>query len=126
MAEFEIDGVKYQSDKLPLFTQFHVLRRMGSLFSSIVGAGAVRDKDPLLAIGYIATAVSKLSEDDANYVLKNCLSVVKKLQGAVWAPLMSATGNLMFNDLSLPNMLEIAQKVLEDNFGPFIDALLQK
>lgn len=114
----------FRSTKMDPFKQIHVIRRMGSLFPSV--AGAVRVPDKMLAAGYIGAALGRLSDDDANFILNSCLATCQLKQGTMWASVVDANGTLMFQDMQLPEILELVWKVLEDNFRPFIKDLLAK
>lgn len=122
--EVTINGRQFKAVKMDPFKQFHVLRRMGSLFPNIVGAIKIPDK--LLAGSYVAAALSKLSDDDANFVMNSCLATCQMNQAGTWAPVTAPGGALMFQDLLLPDIMELVWKVLEDNFAPFIKDLLAK
>lgn len=127
--EVTVGGVNYRSVKMDAFKQFHVIRRMGPLFPNIAGfltEAKKEDSDKMLQAGYIAAALGRLSDPDANFILNNCLATCQRQQGTVWANLTDASGSLMFSDLSMPDMLELVWKVLEDNYGPFMPDLLAK
>lgn len=123
MSEFELDGKKFQAGKMPVFTQFHVLRRLGQIFPNIRGAIVIKDKDPLLAASYIAAAFGHLSDEDANFIMNAALSVCTMQQGNLWSAVM-VNGALMFQDLHLQTVMQLTWKVLEENFGPFMRDLL--
>ena len=128
MAEFTVNNKKYRNTKLSAFEQFHILRRMGTLFPSVVGALSIHKKDPMLAISYITTALSKLSDDDCNFILRGSLGSCQLDQsgnGSLWVNIF-ANGNLMFDDMPMQEMLQITWYVLEDNFRDFFHALLQR
>lgn len=124
--EFSVGGKNFRADKMDCFKQFHVLRKAGPLYPSVVGALKIKDQDLMLAVGYVAAAFARLSDDEANFIMNACLSTCAMKQGSVWSPIMSPSGALMFQDLALPEILEIVWKVLEYNFGPFIQGLLLK
>lgn len=123
MIDFEVNGKKYQATKLDAFTQFHVVRRLGPLYPYVVSALAIMGKDPLTAISNITLAMSRLSDDDANFVMKTCLGVTKVNQGTAWASLLSPQGTPMFQDMEMQEMLQVVWKVLESHFGPFMQGL---
>jgi hypothetical protein len=126
MIEFELEGKKYQAERLDAMIQFRVLKRMGSLFPSVVSGLSMKDRDPLMGISYVAAAVSKLSDTDSDYVIQTCLSVCKVQQGQIWASLSSPQGQLMFKETTLQEIMQIVWKVLEDNFRDFIQDLVAK
>ncbi len=66
----------------------------------------------------IADALSKLSDEDSEYVLKACLSACTRLQGKNWARLV-INGNLMLQDIKLPDMLQLAYAVIQAKLESF-------
>lgn len=124
--EFKVEDKYYRTEKMDCFKQFHVLRKAGPLYPSVVGALRVKDQDLMLAAGYIAAAFARLSDDEANFIMTSCLGTCSMKQGSVWSPVVNSSGSLMFNDITLPELLEVVWKVLEYNFGPFIQGLLLK
>lgn len=136
MIEFEINGVLYRSGKLDTFKQLHVSRKIAPLVPKVLPAFASiakRQKEATADdIGIIAEAIqpvadvlSEMSEQDVEYVFGNCLAVVQRKQGKDWARVWSNDA-LMFDDIDLPTMTQIAMKVIWDNLGPFISGLLAK
>lgn len=125
--DFKIGSTDFRAEKLDLFVQFHVLRRLGGFYPNVLEALKTWKHDQVMSLGFISIALSRLPEDDANYIIRNCLAVVKVHQGDhVMAPIVAANGSVMFKELDLETMLHITWKVLEDNLGPFMRALLQK
>lgn len=140
MIEFEIDGVQYRSGKLDTFKQLHVSRKIAPLvpkllpaFAAIaqrqkaIGKGLSADDVGIIAqaIQPVADVMSEMSEQDVEYVFGNCLAVVQRKQGKDWAYVWR-NDSLMFDDIELPTMTQIAMKVVWDNLGPFIQGLLAK
>lgn len=117
MVDFTVGGNNYRSDKMDAFTQFHVVRRLAPIFSSLKDAfsGAAESMDILDSI---ASAISGMSDSDSEYVLKACLDVVKRQQGQAWA-VLRAGGRMMFTDIDLPIMLQITTHILQENIAPF-------
>jgi hypothetical protein len=136
MVEFEIDGVQYRSGKLDTFKQLHVSRKIAPLVPKLLPAfGSIAQRQKELGvddIGVIAQALqpvadvlSDMSEQDVEYIFSNCLAVVQRKQGKDWVHVWR-NGALMFDDIELPVMTQIAMKVIWDNIGPFISGLLAK
>lgn len=124
MAEFTIADKQYRSSKLNAFQQFHVARKLGPLFAKL-GPGQLRtDPDASLSdmLAPIMEALAGMPEEDCNYILHRCLSVVQRWQGgSVWAPVWNDPAKrLMFEDIDLSTMIQITLQVLGDNLGPFM------
>jgi hypothetical protein len=140
MAEFTINGVEYRSGKLTAFTQFHIVRRLtpclgklSALASSGVklqfdAEGKVSDMDGDISkvLTPLGEALAVLKDEDVEYVLNACLSVTrrKRAGGGAWT-LLRVDGTPMFDDLSLPLMLQIAWHVIRENIQDFFSELPQ-
>ncbi|WP_250512699.1 phage tail assembly chaperone [Caballeronia sp. INDeC2] len=150
MTEFEINGVQYRSGKLDTFKQLHVSRKIAPLVPRVLPAFAaiaqvkredgaiigdaldearklgVKDIDLIAkAIEPVTNVMADMSDADVEYLFANCLTVVQRKQGKDWAPIWRNDA-LMFDDIELPQMTQIAMKVIWDNLGPFIQGLLAK
>lgn len=130
MSEPDIGGHTYSIGKLDAFLQFHVVRRLGPLVAD--AALAVRAIKSDQAAGReallrtVLADLSKLPEDDANYVLKTCLGVVtrKRAIDNGWDKILAPTGALMFPaEIDMSVMLQIVWHVLMDNLASFLNAL---
>lgn len=148
MTEFEINGELYRSGKLDTFKQLHVSRKIAPLVPKVLPAFAAiaqakRAEGMVLgdalnrelgvqgidliakAIEPVTTVMAEMSDTDVEYLFANCLAVVQRKQGKDWAPIWRNDA-LMFDDIELPQMTQIAMKVIWDNLGPFIQGLLAK
>jgi hypothetical protein len=153
MSETEIGGIRYQVNKMNVFDQAHVARKvapiifgMGKGYSQAInslsnvngetphvnGEESVSD-DPTVSAAQntimfdamvpITEILAKMSDDDVNYVLKKCLAVCLRNTGQQWVPLMRG-GNLMFEDLDLATLIQLTMEVVQDNLGPSLLGLL--
>jgi hypothetical protein len=118
--EFEIAGNTYRAGKLDAFKQFHVSRRLAPVLGGLaMVAGGEQDRLSAL-LQPITEAVARMSDTDCDYILQTCLGVVQRQQGSTWAPVFAAgRGALMFEDIDLSAMMQIAVKVIQDNLGGF-------
>nr|WP_218950805.1 hypothetical protein [Acinetobacter sp. YH16053] len=66
-------------------------------------------------------AIAKMPEDDVNYVIHKCLSVVKR-NGSV----VCRGESIMFDDLGMNHLLPLTVAVIRTNLGNFIQGLLTK
>jgi hypothetical protein len=128
MQEMEVEGRKYRTGKLDAFTQFHLVRKLMPLFSGLGESFAQLNNiapggnDWWKALGPIAHAVSEMSKDDSEWILKTCLSVVSVWNGRNYTPVTTAQGQLMFDDIDMTSMLQLAFTVIQDNLGNFFPA----
>lgn len=132
MVEFEIAGQAYRADKLNAFQQLHVARRIAPVMGAAItpeliasfksaasepeGTAAL---DGLSLFEPLAKAFGAMSDADVEFITKTCLGAVSRQQGPGWQRVMTASGQLMFQDLELPAMLQITWKVIEDNLKGF-------
>ena len=70
-------------------------------------------------ISPIAEALSRMSDDDTDYVIDACLLVVQRKQGETWQSVVARNGSLMFDDIDLPAMLQLTVAVIQQNLGSF-------
>ncbi len=132
MAEFEIDGVRYRSTRLNCRKAFHVSRRVAPVIMQadvlLVMKEAVDNKltGALImaqAAGPIVRHLAELSEADCDYVLDTCLSVVYRQDKGAWQPLWNVPANrLMYEDLTMPQLLQVVYQVLQENLSDFFTA----
>ena len=104
MSELTLGEHTFVLGQMPVRKQFHVARRLAPLFSSFVsqGEGVEGAKVGLagLKVQPIAEALSGMKDEDCDYVLDACLSVVSVMQNDRAMPLMRS-GNMMFNFITL-------------------------
>lgn len=121
----------YQIDKLDAMKQFHLVRRLGPV---LVVAGVTLDMlhrgmkielgDIVAMAGPVMEIMSKMPDDEAEYLVFLCLGVVKIKQANGWAPMTTPDGKkLMFGNLEMPEMLRVVIEVLKDNLGNFLTGL---
>lgn len=122
--ETQINGNTYRIGKLDARTQFHVARRLAPLLAGIGKTlNQPKNKDDLFStFGPLADALSRMSDEDTDYVLDKCLSVTQRAQGNQFAPVMASNGRMMFDDIDLPAMMQLAVAVIRENIGGFFPA----
>lgn len=127
--ETDIDGHTYRIGKLDAYKQLHVTRKLAPALwafgSAATGAadatGKVAEEIALTAMRPVAEAISKLTDEDTEYVVNTCLRVVQRKEGEnAWQPVKVGNGNkLMFEDIGLDTMLKIVFAVIQENLGNF-------
>ena len=96
---FVVSGQTYRAGRLDAIKQLHVVRRLSPLIGAL---------------------------QDTEYVLGACLGVVQREQpgGLGWAPVWSqAAMRPMYEDMTLPAMIQVVGRVLMANLGDFTAAL---
>ncbi|HCA9766728.1 TPA: hypothetical protein MYK57_000183 [Klebsiella variicola subsp. variicola] len=135
--ECTINGVNYRANKLGVFDQLKVSRKLLPIlaglmsdFSSIkallpasaqLDSGSLDKLEPVFntLLPRIADELSKLSEEDTNAIIYPCLAVVVRQNGKTWAPVFRS-GELMFDDIDLFSMLQLVARVVADSLGNFL------
>lgn len=129
--EFEIKGVKYRTNKLSVFDQLKVSRKLLPVLAGMVSdfrsiQEKIRGKDTEGAmttiLPKIANAVAGLSDDDVNAILFPCLSVVSREHMKGWVPVCQH-GEMAFDDIDLFTMLQLVARVVAESLGNFLREL---
>jgi len=143
MAETEIDGVRYMINKMNVFDQAHVARKVAPIWFSMGRgfAAAVAQQTGGLTNGAdetdgevspgtmfevmtpLSEILAKMSDEDVDYVLKKCLSVCTRWNGQSWVRMMQGN-TLMFQDIDLGTLIQLTMTVVQDNLAPFLPGLL--
>ena len=125
-----INGIEYQIGKLGPFEQFHVGRKLAPLlahalpaFMQIEQEGGIKRPDIELVLlsgaGIpIAEVLSRMSKEDVDYVLHECLAVCQRKQAKGWARVFG-NGILMFQDIEADTLFALTKAVVEVSLGRF-------
>jgi len=125
MTEFVVGGQQYRATKMDTFKQFHVARRLLKVISTLAPMMKDGRVDNVLdALPIMAAAIGEMRDEDADYILKVCLEHCQRNSGGVWGK-VRAGDVLMFEDIGLPEMMQITWKVIEENLASFMPALPQ-
>lgn len=134
MTDFTINDLQYRSGRLNAFQQFHVARKLGPVLAKLGPAFLAVTPTPggpvaveanntnawIEKLEPLVDALAAMSEEDCNYILMRCLSVVQRYQGSAWAQVWNEPAKrLMFDDIDMPVMIQIAIQVLGDNLSNF-------
>lgn len=122
--EIPIKGKKYRVGEIPAMKQFHVLRRLAGVLGGLGDLAKLGpDMDPFAALEPLAEGVSKMSDQDAEYVINTCLAAVEMEQASGgWAKVVSK-GRLMFENMGMMTMLRLTMEVLKHNLSDFFGDL---
>lgn len=119
-----IDAHEYvTSGPLSAFTQLALARKLTPAVPILSGMVDKKngDKDRSLLV---LLALAKLDDQEADYVMKTCLSVVSRMDNGQAAPVMAKGGGLMYDDITMAQMMELALAVIEENLGDFFRSAL--
>jgi hypothetical protein len=134
---FEIGARKFKLNKINAFDQFHIVRRLAPLLGELMpvalklkSMGDVNVEkmtdEQLKMFSPIMTGLAKLSDEDSNRVLLGLCSSAEMFQPASnnWARIAGPAG-LMFQDLELPELLQIAGRAFMFNLQGFFQSAPQ-
>lgn len=121
--EFELKGVGYRVQKLDARRQFHIMRRLSPMLAELAAA-VQADAGLENALAPLANALASLTDADADYCLFGLLQSVQRKQNGTWSK-VAVENNLMFADLEMQAMLQIAFKAFQFNFADFFQSLPQ-
>jgi hypothetical protein len=134
MLEFEVSGQQYRARKLTAFQQFHVSRKVAPILPTLVPVFVrLKQSENLMddlattaaALQPFADGLAAMKDEDGEFVISTCLSVVQRETQGNWAAVWSVQSKVcMFDDIDLGIMIPLILKVIQDSLGPFISGLL--
>ncbi len=133
MTEKTIGGHNYRFGKIDARTQFHIVRRLAPTIAGLmtmadlVGEGEASPSpgDLLTKIEPFLQAIGAMSDTDANYILDHCLAVAQRgVEGdRGWSPVMAQGGRLMFEDIDIGVMMQLAFEAARENLEGFFGVM---
>ncbi len=120
--EFTINDQNYRSIKLDAFKQFHLSRRLVPVIGALATLASADSADFNAVVGPLSSAIASMPDADCDYILKTCMAAVSIQQGNVWSPVMR-DGVVMFEQIDLKVLLQIAAKVIQDNLAGFFQGV---
>lgn len=142
IATVPIGDEEFQIAGIDAIKQFHIVRRLGPGIITLVPllelipqfVGLLTEETPSLdeearalmykklrealreALPSVADAFAHLSDEDANYVINNCLDYTWRKQEKGWAK-VRANGQIMFADLTMPTIMRLVFEVVKANLS---------
>ncbi len=125
MVEFTTGGIAYRTGRLNAFQQWEIARRLGPVLPDILAAfSAFMQPDGFEAgIAHAGTALAKINDADSKHIFNLCLSAATRQVSNEWAAVALPDGRLMYQDITLPEVIGITARTIADNLGGFIPAL---
>ena len=113
------------SGTLDAFAQLHMARKLGPAIPIIEGVIGERNADKDKSI-LTVLMLAHISDSDTDFVMRKCLSLVYRKQGETSKPakIQAQDGSLMFEDITLSEMLQLTVAVIEENLGDFFRTAL--
>lgn len=135
MAEIELSGNRYSIGRLNAKQQFHLSRRIAPVLPPLIpvylrlAQGGTPLMDDPSSLGELlqpfTDGLAAMKDEDADYIMGVCLSVVQRQQNGAWANVWSTSqGVCMFQDMDLGVILPLIVRVITQNLGPFMQGLL--
>lgn len=136
--DFQVNGISFKLNKIDAIKQFHIVRRIAPILADLLPAmgevaklnkpeSVMSESEKFDQIAKMATPImsglSKLSDQDSNKVLYGLLSSVEMQQssgGWAWVANDSA---IMFQDLELPTLFQLAGRAFVYNMAGFFKLL---
>ena len=129
-SEIELGGHTYAIGKMSAMQQFHVMRRIAPLLTSLGGNLAsfkdAKGAEEMAAIlEPLAQAMAQMKDEEANYVIFACLRVVSRKQSDGRFQILVPEGRqaLMFEDVGMADMLRLTAEVIKWNLMGFFEGL---
>jgi hypothetical protein len=128
--EQEINGHSYRFGKIDAMKQFHVVRRLAPALASVgLSLGRLKQLANVAdLLGPAFEVIAKMSDEDSNYIIYTCLRAVSRKDGqgagTGWMPLVPSSQDMLaYQDIELPEMLQLVMWVLRVNLEGFFKGL---
>lgn len=126
-----IDNINYSVGKLNPLKQFHLVRRLVPLLAkssegiaALQAGGSQSAGDLSRMLLPMVDELARMPDAEAEYIIFTCLSVVKRDTGASgFAPVLSSSNDLMFQDMTMEIMLKLVVEVIKVNLSGFFAGL---
>lgn len=132
----EVAGHQYRvARKMDAMVQFHCTRRLGPALAvcgvtikMVLEGVAVPPEQLAVVAGPVMEVVSKMTDEDVEYVIFACMRCVERFDGQRWAPVLALTPHgdgraLMFQDIEQAELIRLTIEVLRDNLVNFARGL---
>jgi len=124
---FTIKEHEYSAGKISAKQQFHIVRRLLPFFEGFVQGGNVNTESMDVSLGAFLKVAGTMPDEPLDYIIDNCISVVKRKDGNVWAAISTQLWNgksaLQYEDIDMTALLMIVFNVIKRNLSGFFDAL---
>lgn len=125
MSEITVGEHTYTIGKLDALKQFHVARRLVPVLAAFTKIGEGADLSQGFGVGAlipIAEALSKMSDEETEYIIETCLSVVQRQDSGKLQKVM-VQGKFVYQDIKMPDMIKLTSETIMENMGDFFAGL---
>ena len=120
VEDYAIDG------KLDTFSQLNVARKLNPAIAIMATMADPDNADKPKSLMVVAM-LSYLVDEDSDYVIKKCLSLVKyKNADGQLFKVVTPNGALAKGDMTMEDMTELTAKVILENLGDFLNTALAR
>jgi hypothetical protein len=122
--EITVGEYTYSIGKLDALKQFHVARRLVPVLAAFTRIGEAPTSEGLgvKALLPIAEALSKMSDEETEYIINTCLSVVQRQDSGKLQRIM-LQGRFVYEDIKMPDMIKLTSETIMENMGDFFAGL---
>jgi len=107
--EFDMNGIGYKAEKLDAMKQFHIARKLAPVLSELA-PGQNQESQ----ISGLASAISKIGDKEAEFVIYSLLSCVKRKMGqGLGYSKVANESSLMYDDIDLKTMMHLVWQSLQ-------------
>lgn len=111
------------SGKLDVFTQLSLARKLAPALPIVDVQLQKENKGKPKAI-LVVMMLAQISDEDSAFVVRKCLSIVMRKQDTGLARVQADNGSIMFDDITMEEILEMVSWVIEENLGDFLRTAL--
>ena len=130
MSQITVKANVYECGKLNCLAQLHVTRRLGPMLVvagisvEMLRSGMKIALDDLVQMaGPVMEMMSRMPEEDVDYIIFTCLNVVTRQSGTAFARVTTKERQIMFDDMDLIVLVRVVCEVLKENLGNFLTEL---
>lgn len=123
--DFEVNQTQYRAGKLNCFQQLLVARKLAPLLKGLgnIDMDSLNVKTAVKQMGPFLDAISELPEQDVKQVIKTCLGATTRRSGDRYTAVQTLSGELMFDDLGMSEVILICFYVIRANMAGFTAGL---
>lgn len=132
--QLELDGHTYRIDAMPAMVQFHVMRKIGPVLSTLTPVIEAMnelqlnddpDLDDLAVLSQaaqpLAYALASLPDDHATYIINSAMACVKRRDSRLWSAAWDeASASPMYADMTPLVWLTLVFHIIKGQIQPFL------
>lgn len=135
MTDTTVNGITYRIGRLDAFDQLEIARKLAPVIGAGLLSGPLQiaadpaSPDQVSAEASAKTArrfitimqaFSQLSRSEARELAQLCMTVCTRVSGSSISPVMNSEGRMMFQDIEMPELIQLSIAVIQENCGRFM------